>query len=221
MTLLENLPPGPNVRLERSKADKSVISVDLREAHATAPTHLSQDLELGALLKKRRPVYRRAAVISTFSAAALVLVVAVLAAPALREPGSAKERSVSPSPKLSGAASWRLVSDLSPSWRTLPSSIFQPGGLPAVTFDCPSTTTCYAGNFASSGAATAAEVEVTDDGGSTWRRSTLPVTLSRPPSIFCLEADTCATLGIDGSDESTFLETTDGGLTWSVQAGPE
>jgi photosystem II stability/assembly factor-like uncharacterized protein len=225
MNTLENLPVGPKVRLERTEADKSVFSVDVREAHAATSAHPSRDLEPGASLKKRRPVYRRAAVISTFSAAALLMVIAILATPALREPGSARGRVVSPSRKVGGAQSWRLVSELSPSWRTLPSASFEPGGLPTVTLDCPTTTTCYVGNFARSGGATAVdvevEVEVTDDDGATWRRSTLPVTLSRPPSIFCLDVDTCAILGNDGSGDSTFLNTTDGGRTWSAHAGPE
>jgi photosystem II stability/assembly factor-like uncharacterized protein len=47
------------------------------------------------------------------------------------------------------------------------------------------------------------------------------VTLARPPSLFCLGPETCSILGIDGSGDSTFLETTDGGQTWSAHAGPE
>ncbi len=112
------------------------------------------------------------------------------------------------------------MSDLSLSWRTLPSSNFEPGGLPAVTFDCPTTTTCYAGNFAPSGTSTDVQVEITDDGGTTWRPLTLPVTLSRPPSLFCVGADTCAILGVDGAGNSEFLETTNGGETWSAHSGP-
>jgi len=49
---------------------------------------------------------------------------------------------------------------------------------------------------------------------------TLPVSLLRPPSLSCIDADTCAIFGIDQSGNSTFLETTDGGQTWTSRAGP-
>ena len=63
-------------------------------------------------------------------------------------------------------------------------------------------------------------VEVTHDGGNSWQQSNLPVTLSDATPLACVDAETCATLGIDPSGNATFLETSDGGGTWASVAGP-
>jgi photosystem II stability/assembly factor-like uncharacterized protein len=120
----------------------------------------------------------------------------------------------------SAAGHWRLVSDVSGSWQTLPSSDYLPQGLPALNLICPTTATCYAANWEATGPGTASELVVTHDGGNTWQPSVLPVTLSQPPSLACVDAETCAIVGIDGSGNPTFLETTDGGQAWSSHAGP-
>jgi photosystem II stability/assembly factor-like uncharacterized protein len=223
MNMLEDLPAGPQLRPERAEADKTVISDAVRGTNLAAPSQVDRSRQLGSVLR-RRPLNRRATIISVSTAAVLVLVVALVVAlgagPSVRAPGGAHLRVVSHGPPPGRAPAWKLVSDVSPSWRTLPSSHLEPDGLPGVNFSCPTTTTCYVVNFASAGPGTATELEVTDDDGAAWRPSTLPVTLALPPSLACVDADTCAILGIDGSGDATFLETTDGGRTWSSHAGP-
>jgi photosystem II stability/assembly factor-like uncharacterized protein len=113
------------------------------------------------------------------------------------------------------APKWRLVGDITSAWRTL-SLEYEPG----LFLACPSTTACYADNLQEGAPGTYGEVEVTHDGGDTWQSSNLPVTLSGATPLACVDADTCATLGIDASGNATFVETTDGGATWHSVAGP-
>jgi photosystem II stability/assembly factor-like uncharacterized protein len=219
MNMLEDLPAGPQLRPERAEADKAVMSAAVRGAYPTVRTGLSQRLELGALLKKRT-MSRRVAIASVLSAAALALIVALVATLA-PQPSRGPQGPVARTGNLPGAApAWRLVSDVSPSWQAVPSSGDVPGEPKGLNFSCPTATTCYAANFSSKGPGTTSEVEVTDDSGTTWRALTLPASLLRPPSLACVDADTCAILGIDESGNSTFLETTDGGQSWSSHAGP-
>lgn len=219
MNMLEDLPAGPQLRPERAEADKTVMSAAVRGAKTTVRTGLTRGLELGALLRKRS-VSRRVAIASALSVAALALVVALVATLAA-QPSRGPQGPVARTGNPPGAApAWRLVSDVSPSWRAVPSSGDVPGEPKGLNFSCPTATTCYAADFSSKGPGTASEVEVTDDSGATWRALTLPVSLLRPPALACVDADTCAILGIDESGDSTFLETTDGGQSWSSHAGP-
>ena len=112
------------------------------------------------------------------------------------------------------APRWRLVSDVTPGWQTLTGLGYEPGFF----LQCPTATTCYADDLQGS-EGTYSELEVTNDGGTTWRPSKLPVALS-DATVACADADTCAALGVDGSGEAMFLETTDGGQTWTSSAGP-
>jgi photosystem II stability/assembly factor-like uncharacterized protein len=160
------------------------------------------------------------AIVTAAAAAALTLIVALVATLAPQSSPGPDGSLVGPRNQPGGAPAWRLVSDVSPSWRALPTVGDVPGEPKGLNFSCPTATTCYAANFSSKGPATASEVEVTDDGGTTWRALTLPVSLLRPPSLSCIDADTCAIFGIDQSGNSTFLETTDGGQTWTSRAGP-
>jgi photosystem II stability/assembly factor-like uncharacterized protein len=112
------------------------------------------------------------------------------------------------------APGWRLVADINPAWRAVQAAGFEAG----FSLVCPSTSTCYAENLPASGMQ--AEVEVTNDGGNTWKPSELPVTLSSPTRLACVDADTCAILGNDGAGNATFLETTDGGQSWTASPGP-
>jgi photosystem II stability/assembly factor-like uncharacterized protein len=219
MNMLEDLPAGPQLRPERAEADKTVMSAAVRGAKPTVRTRLPQGLELGALLRKQS-VYRRVAIASALSAAALVLLLALVATLAPQPSHGPQGPVAGPGDQPGAGPAWRLVSDVSPSWRALPSSGDVPGEPKGLNFSCPTATTCYAANFSSKGPGTAIEVEVTNDGGTTWQALTLPDSLLRPPSLSCVGADTCAILGIDESGDSTFLETTDGGQTWSSHSGP-
>ena len=201
--MLEDLPAGPQLRPERAEADKTVMSAVVRGGKPTVRTHLPLGFGLGAFLKKRSG-YRRVAIASALSAAALALIVALVATLA-PQPYRSPQGPIAGSRGQAGAESgWRLVSDVSPSWRALPSSGDVPGEAKGLNFSCPTATTCYAANFSSKGPESASQVEVTDDGGTTSRALTLPVSLLRPPSLACVDADTCAILGIDESGDSTF-----------------
>jgi hypothetical protein len=219
MTMLDDLPAGPQLRPERADADKAVIGDAVRAAKSTAPAHLPRHWDLGSVLKWRA-VSRRGAVVSALVAAALALVVVLVVPPALRTPGGAHSPMAGHGGRPGRSSAWRLVSDVSPSWRTLPNSDDVPEGLPAMNLICPTTTTCFAANWEPTGPGTASEFVVTHDAGNTWQPSVLPVALSRPPSLACVDADTCAIFGVDGSGRPAFLTTSDGGQTWSSHAGP-
>jgi photosystem II stability/assembly factor-like uncharacterized protein len=135
-----------------------------------------------------------------------------------------------------GAVGWILVGDISPSWQVISSLSSTPG----LSLTCPSVETCFAADLSSPGTAGLSAVEVTHDGGRTWTSSELPVALRglAGPSagqtrIACPTASTCAVLGLSGSvscsdansctvhsPAATFEETTDGGASWRVRAGP-
>jgi len=112
------------------------------------------------------------------------------------------------------APTWRLVSDVSPAWHVQQNSGYTPGFLP---LSCPASTTCYALNITPG--PTETSIEVTHDGGNTWQQLALPDNLSGGPSLGCVDTTTCAMLG-DDSGQPVFLETTDGGQTWSSHDGP-
>jgi hypothetical protein len=102
---------------------------------------------------------------------------------------------------------WELVSYVDPSWQQLPSVGFASGfGL-----DCPTTSTCYAVDNV------AEQVEVTSDGGNSWRHVALPDGFVPLSAIACTDAISCSLLGSDGA-EVTMVATSDGGTTWVEHA---
>jgi photosystem II stability/assembly factor-like uncharacterized protein len=157
---------------------------------------------------------RRFVVAVVSSVAAVVLLVTLVAVPGLRAPGRT-HRAVRAGRQAGAALVWRLVGDISPSWRIQPSEGFQPG----FSLTCPTVTTCYADSFEGTPGAEP-EVEVTNDAGQNWQQSDLPVALSDITRVACLNAETCALFGIDSSGNATFLGTTDGGQTWTSTPGP-
>ncbi len=178
-------------------------------------------LESAELGRRRHRGHRRSVAAMTGIAAAL-LVVAVVAVQSPGRSTRAGSSRATTGPAVSkgpvAAPKWRLVSDVDPSWQTVPALGFVPG----LFLTCPSTTTCYVVNLQlqQDAPGTYDQIAITHDGGETWHQSDLPVTLSDATGLACVDADTCAALGIDASGNSTFLETTDGGETWATVAGP-
>ncbi len=114
-------------------------------------------------------------------------------------------------------AKWRLVSDTSSFWRTVRTN--RP---PGIQLSCPADNTCYALHEVAAGSQTVFQMElaVTTDGGVSWTAITLPAEIGVVASFSCASADTCAVLGLNLAGNPVFLETTDGGQTWSTHAGP-
>jgi photosystem II stability/assembly factor-like uncharacterized protein len=162
----------------------------------------------------------RLAVPSVLAAAVVVLAVVLVAALGLGAPkGGGQQESATGGRHGLVHPTWKLVSDVS-SW-----SVVSGAGLQAGVFlACPTPGTCYAstrtegppGSYSPS----YSQFEVTHNGGKTWQQSNLPVTLSAAAPLSCVDADTCATLGIDGSGRSEFFDTTDSGQSWVTVAGP-
>jgi len=123
---------------------------------------------------------------------------------------------------------WKLVDYVSASWKVLSA----PNGasvFPTLDLTCPSTTTCYALGLAPSGSQQpkpgapapplVLQIETTTDGGQSWTPIKLPVSVSHA-SLSCASASTCALLGLNTAGDPVFLETSDGGQSWSAQPGP-
>jgi photosystem II stability/assembly factor-like uncharacterized protein len=165
--------------------------------------------------KMGRP--HHAALVSLAVAAALLI--ALVAVPALRAPARSRGAVGHTGPIVGTPRkplAWRLVGDVSPAWHVQPSSGFEPG----FYLTCPTTTTCYAGNIRAGAPGQAADLEVTHDGGETWQQIALPVSLSYASRLVCLDALTCAILGVDNSGSSYLFLTTSGGQSWTSTPGP-
>jgi photosystem II stability/assembly factor-like uncharacterized protein len=175
--------------------------------------------ELAAVSPVRRTRPRRLVIALASSAAAAAVLMAAAAVPALQTAGGNHRAGAAHGrqPGLQGAApAWHLAGYLSPSWRTQPGAGLRFG----FSLTCPDAATCYAVDFPAYPQATGPEVEVTDDGGGTWRQLALPRALSVISPVACPDAGTCALLGDDSAGNAVFLETTDGGQKWAATAGP-
>jgi photosystem II stability/assembly factor-like uncharacterized protein len=186
----------------------------LRQAH-DVPTEVVARLR-GQHYRPRGP--RRYVVIRL--AAVMALAGGVAAAVVVSQSAQPKSRPAS--------LSWRLVSDVSQAWHVSQPPSFNN----ALSLSCPTASTCYTrttlpglvrlpsgGTFSYKIA-----MEVTHDGGATWRRGDLPADVSlaneQVGPIDCLSEDTCMTLVFSTSWHYEIAETTDGGLTWTTKPGP-
>ncbi len=156
-------------------------------------------------------------------AALLVLTLVLLTVVTAQRSSSKAPTTTGPRTALAGRGSrpsmnWQLVSDTSSPWRTVGTK-----SRPVFYLSCPSDNTCYTfGQVApaAAGSQIVMQLAVTNDGGSSWRNITLPTQIGVDAGFSCASADTCAVLGLDLADDPVFLETTDGGQTWSTHAGP-
>jgi hypothetical protein len=206
-------PTTPLLRPERAEADKAVLAEAVRLSGESRPRRTLAGIFARRSETHRRPRLVPLSLLATLVVVAAVVVFSTLTAPATRPPSASAK---SPS-------GWVLLGDVSPTWQTVASTPYQPQfGLPGIGFSCPTTTTCYAVNFENPGPDGASEVVVTTNGGATWSPSTLPVTLTGPgpAALSCVDANTCALLGVNSAGSPIFLETTDGGATWQQEAGP-
>ncbi len=184
----------------------------------------------GRSARMRHRQHRLQSVLTAVSMAAVVALAATLAA--IHGPGPSAHpttEATRPSGVTIAVPGWRLVGDVSSSWHEVSGLSASPG----LDLSCPGVDTCYAadGDLGQSGNST---VEVTTDGGDTWRPSRLPTSLLGPVHIVCPSATTCAMLGVSasvscpdsnlcqvtGSPSSAFEETTDGGASWTSHPGP-
>jgi photosystem II stability/assembly factor-like uncharacterized protein len=191
--------------------------------------HLWREIvrEHGAdLARQTRPAGRRSLrrprpVSSVLAAAVVVLVVVLVVALGVgAQNGTGHQESAASGQHGLVHLTWKLAGDLSSPWKVSSGLGYEPG----VFLSCPGPGTCYASVLTEgehgSYSVSYNEFEVTHDGGNTWRQSNLPITLSEASPLSCVDAETCATLGIDGSGQSDLFETTDSGESWVTVPGP-
>lgn len=216
MTIHEIGPSSPRLRPERTDADKRVIGDEIRRGAVAEPVraHAFRRLSSARATTRRRLLITTASALGTVALIVVVIVALGVTTAGTGHPSRGATKTL---------GTWELVSDVSPSWRALPNSAYEPTvGLPGIDLTCPTTSTCYAVDFGAAGFGGPNQIVATHDGGTTWNPVTLPVTLAGPgkPSLTCVDATTCAILGVNPSGDPTFLETTDGGQTWMTKAGP-
>ncbi len=204
-----------------------------RITHSVLECWSSQQGNVGRQPAGRRLAPRRRAVMRTRrfrlgalagSCAALLVLTLVLVTVVVSQRSSNKALTTTgPRTTLAGRGSrpstkWRLLSDTSSPWRTVGTK-----SPPVFYLSCPSDNTCYTfGQLApvAAGSQIVMQLAVTNDGGNSWSSITLPTEIGVVASFSCASAGTCAVLGLDLAGNPVFLETTNGGQTWSMRAGP-
>lgn len=213
MTMLGDLPAGPQLRPERAQAEKTVLSAEVREAKTARPAHLFRAWEVGARLKGR-PSVRLGFALSALSAAAVVLVVALIATPTLRTPGVTGAILYT----TDGGASWNKA--------TVPSGLSMLSSL-----SCTDTGNCLAVYSDVRHSSTA--VLASTDGGETWAAASAigsppglgTMSLSCPGSGVCWVSGDAGTPGMSavnlGTTPGFVASTSNGGAAWQDAQLPQ
>jgi photosystem II stability/assembly factor-like uncharacterized protein len=63
-------------------------------------------------------------------------------------------------------------------------------------------------------------IEVTQDGGATWKQLSLPDGTLTTTGLACVDASTCAAGAFDSANNAVFVTTDDAGQTWTSQPSP-
>lgn len=96
-------------------------------------------------------------------------------------------------------------------WTTLPP-------IPGVTGSAPEGLHCANANFCTVGGSSGIQVSV--DGGTSWRTVSTPTPLRQTAGFWCVDAMRCVVANLNGDTLTGFSSTSDGGAHWSTQAAP-
>ena len=207
----------PDRGVNESEADDPE-ALDLLERILSSDAHKNRVFRSPDSLRVRhqgRFVRHRMGLIAAVTALVLVALVVPLVVTSTQNPNSTG---------LGAHPPWRLVGNITqPTWEVGSST-----GASPFLLACPSALTCYAvgtaaaPSNATSGTVPPAEVEVTNDGGASWKALAITTTpIDYFGAISCPTSTTCMVEGdVSGSSASEMFTTTDGGQSWSSQPSP-
>lgn len=207
----------PDLDVHGSDADDAE-ALELLERILSSDAQESRDRLDSARLHERHGRFRRTRVRLWVAAAALLLVAVVI-------PVVATSSQSPNTTSLGTHPAWRLVGNITqPSWEVGSST-----GASSFSVVCPSALTCYAVGTAegpanaTSGTVPPPEVEVTNDGGVSWKALNVSGTANYFGAVSCPAVTTCmvagGVVGPSGASSQMFT-TTDGGQSWSAQPLP-
>jgi photosystem II stability/assembly factor-like uncharacterized protein len=204
-TILDRAPTIMD-EVERDQLLQRILESDLAGPPATSGRRVSGERPRAFRVNQGR---RRLA-LGVAAVAALALVALVSVPVFARSSGSTPGVAASDS-----SLHWQLVSDVSGPWRPL--ATISPR--PDFQIHCASATTCYALGSDLDGS-NRGQLLVTTDSGESWQPVNLPAHLGWNGAMSCVGASTCAILGMKASGATVFVETSDGGRSWSSHPGP-
>jgi photosystem II stability/assembly factor-like uncharacterized protein len=206
----------PDLGVNESDADDPG-ALDLLERILSSGTHENRAFQAPDSRRVRRQgrsARSRVRLLAGIAALVLVALVVPLVVTSTQKPHSTS---------LGTHPAWRLVGNITqPSWE-----VGSTTGASPFLLACPSALTCYAVGTAAAPNATAstvppAEVEVTNDGGASWKALTITTTpIDYFGAISCPTSTTCMVEGdVSVPEVSEMFTTTDGGQTWSSHPSP-
>jgi photosystem II stability/assembly factor-like uncharacterized protein len=159
--------------------------------------------------------YRRTLIAAVSGAAAAVLLVAALVGTRLDNGAGGGTNGGKAHGHMIASPAWQLMGDVMPaSWQSVSTQGYENG----VTLTCPGATTCYVEDDPPG---PQMGVEVTHDGGATWRQTQLPAgVVSTGAPLDCVDDSTCFMAGQDAAGDGVIVTTDDGGETWATLAAP-